>query len=432
MSASGGEESADVAADAAASLSGGRAPSGPFSLRIAPYTLYETIGKGAFGKVKRATRDDCSAEFAVKIVNKEQVHASGMVKHVKQEMVIMKQLRHPNIVAYEGVLSSPTRLYLVMELVRGSSLDKIIPPGSFLSEAVARSYFQQLVDGLYYCHKRGVYHRDIKPQNLLVASRTNQLKILDFGVSAIRAKREEAKLTHTECGSPFFCAPEVTALARKQGGRGYDAEKADTWSCGVVLYFVLTGVVPFEHTDQKELAHMIQFKEPAYPEHLSEGALHLLQHMLLKDPAQRYSLAEVRRHSWFRVDYAPIRGYTKLARLNPHEKRNKVLSDTHSNIYDLTDDAEDAHVTGTVQLGPRARSTRHIDSDQHDIAARRQRGSSGPADVASSSQETGGDGAGNQAGRSLADALAGMAIKRPQQRESKVTTDRGARSSNPY
>lgn len=266
-------------------------------VRVGPYELGATLGRGNYGLVKLAVNRDTGEQFAVKIVKKE-VLDDDRVAHVdiKREIAIMKALDHTNIVALNDVLYSPKRVFMVMELVRGGELFESIVKHGRQDEKTARRYFHQLIDAVHYCHHRGVYHRDLKPENLLLGE-NGELKITDFGFSAM--KDYGAHLLHTNCGSPHYCAPEVWNGTQD----GYDGRKNDAWSCGIILYVMLTGKQPFYDDDDDALLEKVNDGLVDYPDYLSDGARDLIQHLLRKDPKKRFSLSKVKRHPWFAVGY---------------------------------------------------------------------------------------------------------------------------------
>lgn len=266
-------------------------------VRVGPYELGATLGRGNYGLVKLAVNCDTGEQFAVKIVKKEVLHddSQGNVD-IKREIAIMKALDHHNIVALNDVLYSPKRVFLVMELVRGGELFESIVKNGRQSEDVARKYFHQLIDAVHYCHHRGVYHRDLKPENLLLGE-NGELKITDFGFSAM--KDYGSHLLKTNCGSPHYCAPEVWNGVQDS----YDGRKNDAWSCGIILYVMLTGKQPFFDEDDDVLLDKVNACIVDYPDYVSDGAKDLMQRLMQKDPKKRYSLSKVKRHPWFSVGY---------------------------------------------------------------------------------------------------------------------------------
>lgn len=266
-------------------------------VQVGPYILGVTLGRGNYGLVKIASHAETGKQYAVKIIKKDVLEDNETANvDIKREVAIMKALDHKNIVALSDVLYSPKRVFMVMELARGGELFDYIVKNGRLTEDVARKYFHQLIDAIHYCHHRGVYHRDLKPENLLL-SETGELKITDFGFSAM--KDYGAHLLHTNCGSPHYCAPEVW----NDEQNGYDGRKNDAWSCGVILFVMLTGKQPFFDDDEDALLDKVNACNVEYPDHLSSGARDLISHLLDKNPKRRYSLSRVKRHSWFAIDY---------------------------------------------------------------------------------------------------------------------------------
>jgi 5'-AMP-activated protein kinase, catalytic alpha subunit len=181
---------------------------------------------------------------AIKILDKKDIKANELTVNVRREIAIMKALNHKNIVNLREVLSSKSKLYIVMDLVRGGELFEMINRKGELDEKLARSYFEQLVDGIDYCHRRGVLHRDLKPENLLVDEK-GTLMITEFGVSSMKGGVAGSDILYTACGTPYYCALEIFNGAEE----GYKGVKIDAWSCGIILYLLLTGSLPFINED---------------------------------------------------------------------------------------------------------------------------------------------------------------------------------------
>lgn len=266
--------------------------------RVGPYIVTSTLGQGTFGKVKLAQHQDTGVEYAIKILDKSDIKANELTVNVRREIAIMKALNHRNIVNLREVLSSKTKLYIVMDLVRGGELFEQIERMGELDEKLARKYFQQLIDGIDYCHRRGVCHRDLKPENLLV-DENGTLKITDFGVSSMKGGVSGSDLLYTACGTPYYCAPEIINGAEE----GYSGVKIDAWSCGIILYLLLTGTLPFQNEDMTQLYEQINRCKVDYPSWMPADAKDLISHLLEKDPNLRFSLDQVKQHAWFLVDY---------------------------------------------------------------------------------------------------------------------------------
>ncbi|KAJ6831617.1 CBL-interacting protein kinase 2-like [Iris pallida] len=207
----------------------------------------------------------------------------------------MRLVKHPNIVQLHEVMATKAKIYFVMEYVRGGELYNKIAKGK-LKEDAARKYFQQLISAVDYCHSRGVYHRDLKPENLLLDENCN-LKVSDFGLSALSDCRKQDGLLHTTCGTPAYVAPEV--INRK----GYDGAKADIWSCGVILFVLLAGYLPFHDTNLMEMYKKIgkgQFKCPNW---FPYEVRRLLSKILDPNPNKRISITKIMENSWFRKGF---------------------------------------------------------------------------------------------------------------------------------
>lgn len=252
-----------------------------------------------FCRVKLGVHEETGEQVAVKIMDKSHIKAQEMTMNVRREIAIMKALKHRNIVNLRQVLTSRTKLYIVMDLVTGGELfTKILEEGK-LEESIARRYFQQLVDGIEYCHKRGVCHRDLKPENLLIDETTGELKITDFGLSAMRGASTTEELLHTQCGSPNYCAPEIIARHKE----GYSGSKVDAWSCGIILFALLAGFLPFFNSNTRMLYRMIQRDEVKFPKKFPPNAKELVLSLLHKEPEHRFTLGAAKKHPWFLVDY---------------------------------------------------------------------------------------------------------------------------------
>jgi serine/threonine protein kinase len=266
--------------------------------KVGKYELGKSLGEGTFGKVKYAIDTETNEAVAIKILDKEKIQKQNMGNQIKKEISIMKMVKHTNIVHMVEVLASKTKIFIVLELVTGGELfDKIVQVGK-LSEDQARFYFQQLIDGAEYCHKLGICHRDLKPENLLLDEHGN-LKISDFGLSSLYvgdadgtgASRTE--LLHTTCGTPNYVAPEVLS------DQGYDGKKADVWSCGVILYVLLAGFLPFDESTIVALFAKIQNADFTYPSWFSPEVRSLIDQMLVADPHARITIANIKQHPWY-------------------------------------------------------------------------------------------------------------------------------------
>ncbi|XP_027329993.1 CBL-interacting serine/threonine-protein kinase 1-like isoform X2 [Abrus precatorius] len=243
-------------------------------MRLGKYELGRTLGEGNFGKVKFARNTDSGQPFAVKIIEKNRIIDLNITNQIEREIDTLKLLRHPNVV----------RLY---EASKGK-----------LTEGEGKKMFQQLIDGVSYCHNKGVFHRDLKLENVLVDDKGN-IKITDFGLSALPQHLRADGLLHTTCGSPNYVAPEILA------NRGYDGATSDAWSCGVILYVILTGYLPFDDRNLAVLYQKICKGDVQIPKWLSPDAQNMIKRILDPNPETRMTMAGIKDDPWFKQGYIP-------------------------------------------------------------------------------------------------------------------------------
>ncbi|URD86533.1 CBL-interacting protein kinase [Musa troglodytarum] len=256
------------------------------------YEVGRLLGKGTFAKVFYARNIRTSQSVAIKVVDKEKVLKVGLIDQIKREISVMRLVRHPNIVELYEVMATRSKIYFVLEYVKGGELFNKVVKGR-LKEDVARKYFQQLINAVDFCHSRGVYHRDLKPENLLLDDNGN-LKISDFGLSALAESKRQDGLLHTTCGTPAYVAPEV--LSRK----GYDGAKADIWSCGVILFVLMAGYLPFHDPNLIEMYRKIGKAEFRCPNWFPLDVRKLLSRILDPNPTSRISISKIMGNPWFR------------------------------------------------------------------------------------------------------------------------------------
>ncbi|TQD86116.1 hypothetical protein C1H46_028289 [Malus baccata] len=266
--------------------------SGGSSLLHGKYELGRLLGHGTFAKVYHARHLQSGKNVAMKVVGKEKVIKVGMMEQIKREISVMRMVKHPNIVELHEVMASKSKIYFAMDLVRGGELFAKIAKGR-LREDVARVYFQQLISAIDFCHSRGVYHRDLKPENLLLDQDGN-LKVTDFGLSAFTEHLKQDGLLHTTCGTPAYVAPEVI------GKKGYDGAKADLWSCGVILYVLLAGFLPFQDDNLVAMYRKIYRGDFKCPPWFSSEARRLVTKLLDPNPSTRITISKVMDSSWFK------------------------------------------------------------------------------------------------------------------------------------
>ncbi|KAL0300575.1 UNVERIFIED_CONTAM: CBL-interacting serine/threonine-protein kinase [Sesamum radiatum] len=260
--------------------------------RVGRYELGRTLGEGTFAKVKFARNVETGENVAIKILDKEKVLKHKMIGQIKREISTMKLIRHPNVIRMYEVMASKTKIYIVMEFVTGGELfDKIATRGR-LKEDEARKYFQQLINAVDYCHSRGVYHRDLKPENLLLDA-NGVLKVSDFGLSALPQQVREDGLLHTTCGTPNYVAPEVMMELRQ------------IFMCGVILFVLMAGFLPFEESNLMALYKKIFKADFSCPAWFSSSAKKLIKRILDPNPSTRITIAEMLENEWFKKGYKP-------------------------------------------------------------------------------------------------------------------------------
>lgn len=273
--------------------------------RVHDFYILETLGAGTFAKVRLAIHCATQEHYACKILDKSFIRQREQNRQVKNEIDALERLNHPNVVRLVDVINTSKRVYIIMELVSGGELLDVITKQRRLTEPQARYYFHQIVEGLHYCHKRGVFHRDLKLDNILL-SNTGVLKIADFGLSQLLVGPPDGTesfnssvLLSTQCGSPYYIAPEVVVVKDK----GYSGAKADAWACGIILYVIAAGSLPFQaFLNSGNNAFMFQRIINGgmnYPESFSEELKDLINHLLELEPEHRYAMPEVKRHPWF-------------------------------------------------------------------------------------------------------------------------------------
>ncbi|KAB2609730.1 CBL-interacting serine/threonine-protein kinase 14-like [Pyrus ussuriensis x Pyrus communis] len=259
------------------------------------YEVGRLLGCGAFAKVYHGRNVHTEQSVAIKAVSKQKVLKGGFAAHVKQEISIMRRLRHPHIVKLNEVLATKTKIYFIMEFAKGGELLTKITKGRF-SEHLSRRYFQQLISAVGYCHSRGVYHRDLKPENLLLDENWN-LKVSDFGLSAVTGQVRSDGLLHTLCGTPGYVAPEI--LAKK----GYEGAKIDIWSCGIILFVLNAGYLPFNDPNLMVMYRKIYKGDYRVPRWTSPELKHLISRLLDTNPETRITVDEILKDPWFEKGY---------------------------------------------------------------------------------------------------------------------------------
>uniref|UniRef100_A0A6Q2YKU4 MAP/microtubule affinity-regulating kinase 3 n=1 Tax=Esox lucius TaxID=8010 RepID=A0A6Q2YKU4_ESOLU len=277
---------------------------------IGNYRLLKTIGKGNFAKVKLARHLLTGREVAVKIIDKTQLNPTSLQK-LFREVRIMKILNHPNIVKLFEVIETEKTLYLIMEYASGGEVFDYLVAHGRMKEKEARAKFRQIVSAVQYCHQKRIVHRDLKAENLLLDADMN-IKIADFGFSnefTLGSKLD------TFCGSPPYAAPELFQ------GKKYDGPEVDVWSLGVILYTLVSGSLPFDGQNLKELRERVLRGKYRIPFYMSTDCENLLKKLLVLNPGKRGSLEQIMRDRWMNVGH-------EEEELKPHQEPEPDWNDT--------------------------------------------------------------------------------------------------------
>ncbi|ELK24402.1 Serine/threonine-protein kinase MARK2 [Myotis davidii] len=259
---------------------------------IGNYRLLKTIGKGNFAKVKLARHILTGKEVAVKIIDKTQLNSSSLQK-LFREVRIMKVLNHPNIVKLFEVIETEKTLYLVMEYASGGEVFDYLVAHGRMKEKEARAKFRQIVSAVQYCHQKFIVHRDLKAENLLLDADMN-IKIADFGFSN---EFTFGNKLDTFCGSPPYAAPELFQ------GKKYDGPEVDVWSLGVILYTLVSGSLPFDGQNLKELRERVLRGKYRIPFYMSTDCENLLKKFLILNPSKRGTLEQIMKDRWMNVGH---------------------------------------------------------------------------------------------------------------------------------
>lgn len=270
-------------------------------IRFGNYILGSTLGEGEFGKVKLGWRKDgkLPSQVAIKLIKRESImkDSESEIK-IHREINSLKLLNHPNIVRLVEVMKSGKYIGIVLDYASGGELFDYILHHKYLKENVAQKLFAQLVSGVDYMHCKGLIHRDLKLENLLLDKHKNVI-ISDFGF-VNSYNREKGDFMKTSCGSPCYAAPELVLTQSP-----YEGKKVDIWSLGVILYAMLAGYLPFDDDPENEdgsdivkLYHYICKTPLTFPEYVSPLARDLLRKIIVPDPRKRIDMDDIRNHPW--------------------------------------------------------------------------------------------------------------------------------------
>ncbi|XP_041836376.1 serine/threonine-protein kinase BRSK2-like isoform X7 [Melanotaenia boesemani] len=262
--------------------------SGHYANYVGPYRLEKTLGKGQTGLVKLGIHCVTCQKVAIKIVNREKLSESVLMK-VEREIAILKLIEHPHVLKLHDVYENKKYLYLVLEHVSGGELFDYLVKKGRLTPKEARKFFRQIISALDFCHSHSICHRDLKPENLLLDEKNN-IRIADFGMASLQVGES---LLETSCGSPHYACPEVIR------GEKYDGRKADAWSCGVILFALLVGALPFDDDNLRNLLEKVKLGVFHMPHFIPPDCQNLLRGMIEVDASKRLTLEQIQKHTWY-------------------------------------------------------------------------------------------------------------------------------------
>nr|XP_037851877.1 serine/threonine-protein kinase BRSK2 isoform X4 [Chlorocebus sabaeus] len=240
------------------------------------------------GLVKLGVHCVTCQKVAIKIVNREKLSESVLMK-VEREIAILKLIEHPHVLKLHDVYENKKYLYLVLEHVSGGELFDYLVKKGRLTPKEARKFFRQIISALDFCHSHSICHRDLKPENLLLDEKNN-IRIADFGMASLQVGDS---LLETSCGSPHYACPEVIR------GEKYDGRKADVWSCGVILFALLVGALPFDDDNLRQLLEKVKRGVFHMPHFIPPDCQSLLRGMIEVDAARRLTLEHIQKHIWY-------------------------------------------------------------------------------------------------------------------------------------
>ncbi|XP_028813551.1 serine/threonine-protein kinase BRSK2 isoform X3 [Denticeps clupeoides] len=240
------------------------------------------------GLVKLGVHCVTCQKVAIKIVNREKLNESVLMK-VEREIAILKLIEHPHVLKLHDVYENKKYLYLVLEHVSGGELFDYLVKKGRLTPKEARKFFRQIISALDFCHSHSICHRDLKPENLLLDEKNN-IRIADFGMASLQVGDS---LLETSCGSPHYACPEVIR------GEKYDGRKADVWSCGVILFALLVGALPFDDDNLRNLLEKVKLGVFHMPHFIPPDCQNLLRGMIEVDATKRLTLEQIQKHTWY-------------------------------------------------------------------------------------------------------------------------------------
>ncbi|KAL4213766.1 kinase-like domain-containing protein [Rhizopus microsporus] len=296
-----------------------RSRKGTFESR---YIKLHTLGSGNFGKVYLVEEKATGKLCAAKVVDKKIFKAGDQKLHAEREQKICetfaKRLTHKHIVQIYDVFTEQDFIYIIMEYVEGGELFHKIREQKRLNERLARKWFREIIEAVDYIHDNNIVHRDLKPENVLI-NNASQVQLCDFGFGNMVKQRRD--ILSTYCGSPFYAAPEMVTATP------YEGPPADLWSCGVILFAMLTGSLPFQADQMPELFRKIKAGEYQIPSQTPSKAADLIRRLLCVDAQKRITAKECLLHPWLTAEDEEPR------RLTDHSSPQSTLTYSYHPPY---------------------------------------------------------------------------------------------------
>ena len=270
------------------------------------YTLVSPIGEGSFSTVYYGTKNDTEECFAIKVINKSELKTEKDVERLQREIDTMALLNHDSIIKLHDFFTDSYRFFLILDYCQGGDLFTLMTNSRKLRDSQIAQIFQQIVSAVNYCHSRGVAHRDLKPQNILI-THFPFIKVSDFGLCGYIS---ESKMK-TYCGSPFYTAPECLSQIK------YDGKKSDVWSLGVILFELATGTFPWNPSNTPAMIKQIKKAQYIIPRGINPGLEDLIRSMLKLRPSDRPTCAQILAHPFMKLVPSRLSALNSLPPLQP-------------------------------------------------------------------------------------------------------------------
>mmetsp|Transcript_19159 Transcript_19159/g.39083 ORF Transcript_19159/g.39083 Transcript_19159/m.39083 type:complete len:402 (-) Transcript_19159:1885-3090(-) len=286
---------------------------------VGSYILDKTLGIGATGKVKLARHSKTGEKVGVKIIRKDLFYDKPSLRiKVQREISVMKLMYHPHVIKIFDVLEDSKYLFLIIEYACRGELFNFLVEKRRIQNKEALKFFHQIISGLEYCHKHRICHRDLKLENILLDLNYN-IKIADFGMASLSVPNAMLK---TFCGSPHYASPEVVS------NEPYNGIKADIWSCGVILYALLIGKLPFdeENDNIRRLFNKIRFEPARIPKTIPADCRDLIRSILTINPVKRITIERIKLHPWFKSVPLPESCRIPIQNINMASVQNPILT----------------------------------------------------------------------------------------------------------